>query len=67
MLDNTPNEPSKFRARNWVEANDESRGKYNVSNQIKFKTAMITSNLCDYSDAYIHVEGTIEFPNTGKR
>ena len=68
MLDNTPNEPSKFRTRNWVEANDESRGKYNVSNQIKFNNViLITSNLCDYSDEYIHVKGTIEFPNTGKR
>ena len=27
---------------------------------------MIRSNFCDYSDAYIHVKGTIEVPNTGK-
>ena len=30
----------------------------------KFKTSMIRSNLCDYSDAYIHVKGTITVPNT---
>ena len=41
LLDNTPNEPSKFRTRNWVEVTDESRGTSNVSNQIKFKTWMI--------------------------
>ena len=26
LLDNTPNQPSKFRINNWVEINDESRG-----------------------------------------
>ena len=41
LLDDTTNEPSKFRAKNWVEINDESRRMYNVSNQIKFKTSMI--------------------------
>ena len=59
VLDNTQNEPSKFRTRNWVEINDESRGKYNKDNQIKFETSMIRSNLCDYSDAYILVSRTI--------
>ena len=38
---------------------------YKVSNQIKFKTSMIRSNLCDYSDAYIHGKGTRTVPNTG--
>ena len=28
LLDNTPNQPSKFRINNWVEINDESRGTY---------------------------------------
>ena len=57
--DNTLNQPSKFRTRNWVEINDESRGAYNVNSQIKFKTTMLKSSLCDYSDAYILVKGTI--------
>ena len=51
--DNTLNQPSKFRTRNWVEINDESRGAYNVNSQIKFKTTMFKSSLCDYSDAYV--------------
>ena len=59
LLDDTTKQPSKFRTRNWVEINDESQGMYNVSNQIKFKTSMIRSNLCDYGDAYINVKGTI--------
>ena len=53
------NKPSKFRIRNSVEINDESRGAYNVNSQIKFKTTMLKSSLCDYSDAYILVKGTI--------
>ena len=38
--------------------NDESRGTY-TSNDIKFKTAMLRSNLCDYADAYILAKRTI--------
>ena len=62
--DNTLNQPSKFRTRNWIEINDESRGVYNVNSQIKFKTTMLKSSLCDYSDAYILVTGTITVNNT---
>ena len=53
LIDDASNQPSKFRTRNWVEINDESRGAYNVNSQIKFKTTMLKSSLCDYSDAYI--------------
>ena len=60
MLENTPNQPSKFRRKNWVEVNEESRGTYNVNSQIKFKTSMLRSSLCDYSDAYIPVSATIQ-------
>ena len=62
--DNASNQPSKFRTRNLVEINDESRGAYNVNSQIKFKTTMLKSSLCDYSDAYILVKGTISVNNT---
>ena len=64
LIDDTPNQPSKFRKRNWVEINDESRGAYNVNSQIKFKTTMLKSSLCDYSDAYILVKGAISVNNT---
>ena len=63
LLDDATNQPSKFRTRNWVEINDESRGKYDKSN-IKFKTPMIRSNVCDYRGAYILFKGTITVPNT---
>ena len=62
--DNTLNQPSKFRTRNWIEINDESRGAYNVNSQIKFKTTMLKSSLCDYTDAYILVKGTITVNST---
>ena len=64
LLGSAPNQPSKFRTRNWVEINDESRGTY-TSNDIKFKTTMLRSNLCDYADAYILVNGRITITGAG--
>ena len=63
MLDNTPNQPSKFMTKNWVEVNDGSYGAYNTGSQIKVKTSMIRSSLCDYRDAYILAKGTITVTN----
>ena len=65
LLDNASNQPSKFRTRNWVKINDESRGKY-TSNDVTFKTTMLRSNLCDYADTYILVEGTITITGSGE-
>ena len=48
-----------------VEINDEERGKYNTNSQIKFKTSLLRSSLCNYSDAYILVSGTITFAVLG--
>ena len=59
LIDDTSDQPSKFRTKSWVEINDESRGTYNVGSQIKFKTTMLKSSLCDYSDAYLLVNGKI--------
>ena len=54
----------KFRTKNRVEINEKSREAYNVNSYIKFKTTMLKSNLCDYSDAYILVKRTITVNNT---
>ena len=43
LLDNASNQPYKFKTRNWVQMNDESRGTY-TGNSIKFKTTMLRSN-----------------------
>ena len=65
LIDDTSNQPSKCRTKIWVEINDESRGAYNVNSQIKFKTTMLKSSLCDYSDAYILVKGKITITGAG--
>ena len=64
LFDNTPNQPSKFKTKNWVEINDESRGTYNKDNQSRFKGYMLRSSLCNYSDAYMLVKRTITVRNT---
>ena len=64
LIDDASNQPFKFKTKNWAEINDESRGTYNVNSQIKFKTTMLKSSLCDYGDAYILVKGTITVNNT---
>ena len=63
LLNGTTNQPSKFRTRNCVEINDESKGRCDKSN-IRFKTSIIISSICDYSDAHILVKGTMTVPNT---
>ena len=64
LLNDESNKPSKSKTRNWAEINDEAKGTYNPNKQIKFKTAMLRSSLCDYSDAYILVKGNIAVNNT---
>ena len=65
MIDNTLNQPFKFRTKNRVEINDDARGMYNKNIQIKVKTRMLKSSLCDCSDAYILVSGTIAITGSG--
>ena len=59
LLENTPYHLSKFRAKNWVEINKDVRETYNTNIQTKFNTLMLKSSLCDYSDVYMLVMGTI--------
>ena len=61
---NKPDQPSKFRGKNGVEIND-SGGTYNTHSQIKFKTTMFKSSLCDYSDANILANGAINLHGQG--
>ena len=64
MLNNESDQPSKFRTRNWIEVNDESRGNY-ANGDIKFKITMLRCILCDYADSYILVKGTITITVAG--
>ena len=50
---------SKFVTNKWVEVNESSSGQYSGKKNIKFKTSMLRSNLCDYSDVCIVVKGRI--------
>ena len=59
LLDNKPNQPTKFRTNNWIEINDDSRGTYNTNSQVKFKASMLRLSLRHYSDAYILAKETI--------
>ena len=52
-------QPSKFRIRNWFEINDDIGGASSPNKQIRFKTTMLGSSLCDYNDVYILVKGNI--------
>ena len=53
------NQLSKFRTKNWIEINYPSRVVYNTSSGIRFRTTPLKFSLCDHSDAYIIVKGTI--------
>ena len=64
MLESASDNPSKFRTRNWVDINHESRGNY-ANSDIKFKTTILRSNLCDYGDSYRLVKVTITITGAG--
>ena len=42
---------SEFVTKRWIEVNDLSGGQYSVNKNVRFKTSMLRSNLCDYNDA----------------
>ena len=49
----------RFFTKNWIEVYDQSEKNYNVNKEIRIKTPMLRSDLCDFSDAYIVVKGDI--------
>ena len=48
-----------------MEVSVDFRGTYNSNGQAKFKTLMLKSSLCDYSDAYILVRRTMAIAGAG--
>ena len=58
LLGNESENLSKFVTRQYVKVNSLS-DTYNENKSIRFKRSMLRSDLCDYSDAYILVSGTI--------
>ena len=58
MIDEVP----RFITKKWVEVHDQSGSaddRHKLSKEIRLKKSMLRSDLCDYSDAYIVVKGTI--------
>ena len=52
----------RFIIKKWVEVHDQSgeaNDRYKPNKQIRFKTSMLRSDLCDFSDAYIVVKGEV--------
>ena len=65
-FDNVP----RFITKKWVEVHDQSgsaEDRYKPSKQIRFKTSMLRSDLCDFSDAYIVVKGDISLTKDADR
>ena len=70
LLGTTPDEVPRFITKKWIEVHDQSgsaEDRYKPSKQIRFKTSMLRSDLCDFSDAYIVVKRTITLTKTDKR
>ena len=61
FLDTTSDDKDlpRFVTKKWIEVYDQSEKNYNVNKKIRIKTPMLRSDLCDFSDAYIVVRGTI--------
>ena len=49
----------KFVTKKWIEVYYQSQENYDVNKEIRIKTSMLRSDLCDFSDAYIVVKGNI--------
>ena len=66
LLDTTLDNVPRCITKKWIEVHDQSgsaEDRYKPSKQIRFKTSMLRSDLCDFSDAYIVVKGTITVTN----
>ena len=49
----------KFVTKKWIEVYDQSEKNYNPNKEIRIKTSMLRSDLCDFNDVYIVVKGDI--------
>ena len=50
---------SRYVTKKWIEVYDQSEKNFNVNKEIRFKTSMLRSDLCNFRDAYIVVKGNI--------
>ena len=66
LLGNTSDKVPRFITKRWIEVHDQSGETYNTNKQITFKTSMLSSDLCDYSDAYIVAKGVVTVRSKNK-
>ena len=59
LLDNIPDKAPRSITKKRIDINDQSGERYNTNKQIRFKTSMSRSDLCDFSDAYIVAKGIV--------
>ena len=59
LLGNIPDKVPRFITKKWIKVHDQSGEAYNTNKQIRFKTSMLKSDLCDFSDARIVVKGIV--------
>ena len=50
---------TKFVTKKWIEVYDQSEGNYNVNKEIRIKTSILRSDLCNYSDAYVILKESV--------
>ena len=63
LLGQAHDEVPRFITKKWIEVQSQSGNTYNTSKPIRFKTSMLRSDLCDYSDAYVWIKGKITITN----
>ena len=63
LLGSEHDEVPRFITKKWIEVQSQSGNTYNTRKPIRFKTSVLRSDLCDYSDAYVWVKGKITVTN----
>ena len=70
FLDTASGNVPRFITKKWVKVHDQSGSaddRYKPSKQIRFKTSMLRSDLCDFGDAYIVIKETVTLTKTNRR
>ena len=59
FLGDSSNKVPRFVTKKWIEIHPQSTKDFKTSKEIKFKTSMLRSDLCNYSGAYVWVKGNV--------
>ena len=50
----------RYVTKKWIEVYDQSEKSYSINREIRIKTSMLRSDLCDFSEAYIVMQKEIK-------